>query len=206
MTNSKKGKGKGKLRTPQVPPSRLQRVIKMLGLEEVFPNLNKVSDGDLQRALARFLHYGECHTEVGVSSENFKLTSLPSVAFSKVKKAPLRSPLMEPYFLTLTLHEVACLSLNLNGVALDEPPADSDDFLGCRFFFRFVAEAVEHGSRLVIMQDEKQSVALLVHIKALRKLQGDPGTALMQVQKSSFLPVFCFGLRSVLPCLNSMWA
>lgn len=202
-----KAKAKGKPKTPEPPEpplSRLQRVIKKLGFGEVFPDLSKISDGDVQAALSRFLHYGERHTELGISSENFKFKSFPGIAFNNVKIAPLRSPLMEPYFLTLSLSEIDRLAKADHAVNLDEPTTDSDDFLGCRIFFRFVSEAVEDGSRVVLMQDEQQSVAVLVHVKALRKLNGDPGTALLQVRQSSFILVFCFCLRFLLPCLNSM--
>ncbi|KAG0619805.1 hypothetical protein M758_4G166700 [Ceratodon purpureus] len=198
MANLEKGKGKGGGRSgstrkvPETTVSRLQRVFKKIGLDEAYPGLHQASESELQVAFARYLHKAERHTELGIS-EDFNPVTLPTITFSAVDNSvhpsnrPMavvenRSPLMKPYFDTLTMAELMSLMSNKMSVAFDEPPLDEEDFLGCRYFFRFVAEAVEHGSRVIVMQDEKQTVAVMVHVKAIHKLKGDPGTALFRVE------------------------
>lgn len=161
---------------------RVQRVVQKIGLEAVIPHFQQASDDELQAKLAEFLYLAECHGDLDIS-ENFDLTILPPVAFTDVMR-PQRSALMKPYFRTMTSAEIrALMSREDMGVSLN---TGDDDFLGCRVFFRLVAEAVEQDKRIFVLNDKEHTLALVVHIKALRLLRANP-EAVQKEAKETFL-------------------
>jgi hypothetical protein len=177
--------------------SHLQRVVQKLGLDAAIPNFQRASKDVLQAQLSEFLYLAECHGDLDIS-ENFNPSALPEVAFREVMR-PRRLSLMKPYFSTMSSREITALtSQDPSGVSLLDPPLDSDDFLGCRVFFRIMAQAVEQDKRIVVLNDGDHTLALVVHVKALRLLRANAEAVQKEAKETVLLEVeyFLFDLNN----------